>query len=318
MQAAQTIQANPSVSFSGHETFPFRHSWLKKGINAVSKDAAFFSRERAMIELGVGKNMVQSIRHWCLASRLIQEHVTSAANRGRLVPTKIGRSIFSDNGFDPYMEDPATLWLLHWLVATNARHATTWFWMFSYWNNIEFTKEKAASEIQAWLEKNGYKPVSDNSLKRDVDCFVRTYTRARQSKNVILEDSLDCPLVDLRLISELNDGRTYQFQRGAQASLPDEVFTFALVEFWSASNSQSNTLAFAKLAYDPGSPGRTFKLDEDSLATRLERLETLTKGALYYDETSGLKQVSKRSEIAHMELLTRYYKPRAVGAASTK
>jgi hypothetical protein len=315
MLSKQNTPANTQVSFYGHETFPFRHSWLGKGINAVSQNPSFFTRERAMVDLGVGKNMVQAIRYWCLAAQLMREDV---AGRWRYVPTEIGRHIFASGGFDPYMEDPATLWLLHWLIASNARQATTWFWMFSHWNNIEFTKEKAAVEIQAWLERNGYRLVSDNSLKRDVDCFVRTYTRGRQSKQAILEDSLDCPLVDLRLISELNDGRIYQFQRGSQASLPDEVFAFALGMFWRASSSQSKTLAFAKIAHDPGSPGRVFKLDEDSLASRLERLETLTKGALYYDETSGLKQVSKRSEIAPMELLTRYYRPRVIGATSTR
>jgi hypothetical protein len=309
---------NSQVSFYGHETFPFRHSWLWKGINAVSQDPAFFARERAMVELGVGKNMVQAIRYWCLAAQLMGEDFGSGAGRGRYVPTKIGRRIFASGGFDPYMEDPATLWLLHWLIASNARQATTWFWMFSHWNNTEFTKERAADEIQAWLEKHGYRPVSENSLKRDVDCFVRTYTRGRQSKQAILEDSLDCPLVELRLISELGDGRTHQFQRGPQTSLPNEVLAFALVEFWRACNSQTNTLAFAKIAHDPSSPGRVFKLDEDSLASRLERLEALTKGALYYDETSGLKQVSKRSEVAPLELLTRYYRPRVIGAASTR
>ena len=258
-----------------------------------------------MVDLGVGKNMVQAIRYWCLAAQLMREDTDSGAGRGRYVPTTIGRRIFANGGFDPYMEDPATLWLLHWLIASNAKQATTWFWMFSHWNNIEFTKERAAYEIQAWLEKNSYS-------------FVRTYTRSRQTKQAILEDSLDCPLVDLQLISELNDGRTYQFQRGPQTSLPDEVFAFALVEYWGASNSQSNTLAFAKIAHYPGSPGRVFKLDEDSLASRLDKLESLSKGALYYDETSGLKQVSKRSEISPIELLTRYYRSRGIGASSTR
>lgn len=317
MQAKLT-QANPPVSFYGHETFPFRYSWLRKGVTAVASDTAFFSRERAMIDLGVGKNMVHAIRYWCLAARLIQEDGGAGRQRGRFVPTTIGRRIFFDDGFDPYLEDPATLWLLHWLIASNARQATTWFWMFNIWGSNEFTKDKAADDIQVWLERNGYKPVSESSIRRDVDCFVRTYTRARQSKQVILEDSLDCPLVDLRLITELSDDRTYQFQRGAQASLPDAVLAFTLIDFWHTLTNQSNTLAFAKIAYAPGGPGRVFKLDEDSLASRLERLEELTKGALYYDETSGLKQVSKRAEVVPMEILTSYYNTRVTGAALLK
>jgi Protein of unknown function (DUF4007) len=307
-----------AFTFAGHQTFPFRHSWLKKGINAISNDPTFFSSSRAMIELGVGKKMVESIRYWCLALRLMQEDLSSQARRGHLVPTEIGRSIFFDNGFDPYLEDPATLWLIHWLLASNLRRATIWFWMFSHLNSIEFTKERVASEIQSWLEKHNDKHISDESLKRDVDCFVRTYVNSRLSKSAIIEDSLDCPLVELGLITELNDGKTYQFQRGPQETLPDEILAFALMGFWSAIDIHGKTLAFAKIAHAPGSPGRIFKLDEDSLASRLERIEAMTGGALYYDETSALKQMYKRREVQSMDLLAKYYQSDSISVVLSK
>jgi len=303
------------VSFSGHETFPFRYSWLKKGVDAVVKSSTFFSDERAMIELGVGKNMVGSIRHWCLAARLI-ELEKGSPNRSHLIPSQIGMSIFCDGGFDPYLEDPGTLWLIHWLIASNLETATTWFWMFSNWNGVDFTKERICYEIQSWLEKHGYKTISENSLKRDIDCFVRTYIHSRQSKSGIIEDTLDCPLVDLRLITELADGKTYQFQRGPQVSLPNEIFAFALVEFWRTSPSQAKSIAFEKIAYDPGSPGRVFKLDEDSLASRLESIGQVTDGAFSYDETAGLKQVYKLRYVEPITLLERYYHKRAVRTAA--
>lgn len=318
MTLGQTAQRSSQVSFYGHETFPFRHSWLTKGVNAVSQKAEFFSSERAMIELGVGKNMVQAIRYWCLALHLICEDATAGARSGRYVPTEFGRSVFVEGGFDPYMEDPATLWLLQWNLASNLKQATTWFWMFNYWLGDEFTKEKALREIQSWLDGQGYKAVSANSLKRDVDCFVRTYVNSRQTKTEVVEDSLDCPLVDLRLIAEIADDKTYQFQRGAQASLPDEVLAIAVVDFWRGCDDLSNSLAFAKIAFDPGSPGRIFKLDEDTLAGRLEKIESLTEGALYYDETSGLKQVYRRASVEPIKLLKSYYQPKTLGATSTK
>ena len=61
---------NPS--FSGHQTFPFRYTWLKKGVDAVRKDATIFSSKDASVTLGVGKNMVDSIRYWCRVSNLIK------------------------------------------------------------------------------------------------------------------------------------------------------------------------------------------------------------------------------------------------------
>jgi Protein of unknown function (DUF4007) len=312
---ASSNKVNAPVSFSGHETFPFRYAWLKKGVDAVVKSPTFFLDERAMVELGVGKNMVGSIRHWCLAARLI-ELEKSSPNRSQVIPTQIGRSIFCDGGFDPYLEDPGTLWLIHWLIASNVETATTWFWMFSNWNGIDFTKERIAYEIQSWLEKHGYKAVSENSLKRDIDCFVRTYIHSRQTKSGVIEDTLDCPLVDLRLITELADGKTYQFQRGPQVSLPNEIFGFALIEFWRTSPAQTKSIAFEKIAYDPGSPGRIFKLDEDSLASRLEGIGQITNGAFAYDETAGLKQVYKLQDVEPITLLERYYRNRGVRSAA--
>ena len=293
-----------SFSFSGHETFPLRYGWLKKGIDAASHDHALFSDERAMVKLGVGRNMVRSIRHWCLTAGLVQE-----IQRGHLTPTDLGRSIFLDDGFDPYLQDPATLWLIHWKITSNIRMATTWFLVFNYLTGAEFTKEMLVSEIQAYLQKLQYKQISGNTIARDVDCFIRTYVNSRQTKSAVLEDTLDCPLVDLRIISESTDGRMYQFQRGPQLSLPDEIFVFALLEFWRATARQGEAMAFKEIAYEPGSPGRIFKLDEDSLVSRLERIETVSDSLLTYDETAGMKQVYKRSDktIEPLKLLEAYY-----------
>lgn len=303
------------LSFSGHETFPFRHGWLKKGVDAVAQDPAFFSRERALVDLGVGKNMVSSIRHWCLAIGLIQE---SVQHRGHFVVTEIGDLIFSNRGFDPYLEDPGTLWLIHWMLASNFKGATTWFWMFSNWNGIEFTRDRVAHEIQSWIEKQGYKPISENSLKRDIDCFVHTYVHSRNSKSSVIEDTLDCPLVDLRLIGELADGKTYQFQRGPQVSLPDQIFAFAVIDFWDRGSNQTQSIALEKLAYDPGSPGRLFKLDEDSLTARLENLAETTRNAFTYDETAGLRQVYKHEELDSSTFLRNYYAPKVFKTKSRR
>lgn len=303
-----------SYSFSGHETFSLRHGWLKKGIDGVSKKPNFFSTEDAMIRLGVGKNMVQSIRHWCLATQVVQE----PEKRGEIVPTDLGESIFLDGDLDPYLEDSATLWLLHWHLATNLYHSTTWFWMFNHCNHAEFNKEKIISEIQSWLEKQGHKkPVSENTLKRDIDCFLRTYVASHQTKITVSEDSLDCPLTDLRLIIELDDGKTYQFNAGAQDSLPDEIFVYTLAKFWRM-EKRPDSIALSKIMQEVGSPARIFKLDENSLVQRLEKIEAISEGAFAYDETAGLKQVYRRGEIDLMRLLEKCYRKKVKKAGSAK
>ncbi len=109
-------------SFSGHETFPFRYPWLKKGFDAVRQDASVFLRDDAITTPGVGKNMVRSIRHWCLAAGVVPEE---RPGRGPWRPTNLGTRLLAEDGLDPYLEDPATLWLLHWQIASNRVRATT-------------------------------------------------------------------------------------------------------------------------------------------------------------------------------------------------
>ena len=296
-----------NASFSGHETFPFRYTWLKKGVDAVRENPTIFADDSATITLGVGKNMVRSIHHWCQIIGLIKGDGMGPDRRRLFVPTKFGNRIFADDGFDPYLEDVATLWLIHWQLATNTNRATTWFWAFSVFGQNEFRKDALISELISWAEKSKRNRISENSIKRDVDCFFRTYVPSHLTKTAIMEDTFDCPLVELDMISDSPDGNTYRFHRGPKPSLPIEIFAAVLSEFWDNRFSENNTLTFANIAYSPRSPGRTFLLDEDTLAEYLDKLESLTDGAFRYDETAGVKQVYRDQKIDPMEFLHRYY-----------
>ena len=297
---------NPS--FSGHQTFPFRYTWLKKGVDAVIDDPTIFSSENASVTLGVGKNMVSSIRHWCSVIGLIKP---DTYQRGRLIPTELGTAIFDDkNGFDPYLDDPATLWLIHWKISTNINQATAWYWAFNILRENQFAPDTFKEKLYEWAlqQKEAMRPVSDNTLQRDVNCFIRTYCQSRHnSKGFVAEETFDCPLVELNLIAELPDGEGYEFQRGEKETLPVELVIAMLIAFWDARFSERDAMSFRDLMYAPLSPGRTFRLDENTMVMHLERIEYFTNGALQYDETADLKQVYRRSDLNPMEFLARYY-----------
>lgn len=294
---------NPS--FSGHQTFPFRYTWLKKGVDAVTEDPTIFSSEYASVTLGVGKNMVNSIRHWCSVAGLIK---ADYLQRGRSVPTYLGKAIFSENGFDPHLDDPATLWLIHWKISTNMNQATTWYWAFNILKNNQFVRQTFKQQMYEWVlnNKESMRPASDSTLERDVNCFIRTYCHSRQT-TAVMEESFDCPLVELNIISELPDSEGYEFQRGEKVTLPIEVFSATLIAFWVNRFSERDSLTFTDILTAPLSPGRIFKLDEDTLTLYLEKLEELTDGAMRYDETADLKQVYRHRDVDPMHLLKRYY-----------
>jgi hypothetical protein len=299
-----------SLSFSGHETFPFRYSWLKKGVDRLAEDPALFRRDEAMTRLGVGKNMVRSIRHWCLAARVIEE-VPGGTRQpsGCFRPSPFGTALLGEKGLDPYLEDPATLWLLHWQVAGGGQRCTTWFWAFSHFHEPEFTREALYAALLAWAQAAGAKRLAASSLRRDVDCFLRTYVPARATKVLVLEDTLDCPLVELGLIRASPDRQAFHFNRGAHRHLPDGILFYAVLDFWDRFGGGMKTLALRDLARQPGSPGQVFKIDECTLAERCGALERWTDGALSYDDTAGLRQLYRRRAIDTPWLLRRAFEP---------
>jgi hypothetical protein len=181
--------------FSGHQTFAFRYGWLEKGVRGMLEYPDLFSREDALVHLGVGKNMVESIRHWCTVAQLIEESAESKrAGAAGLKVSAIGRHLLSPRGWDSFLEDDASLWLIHWLLVSNPMIGTTWQIAFSSFQRGDYTKRELLDYVAAFAEKHG-SDVNEGSLARDVDCFIRTYTPARSTaKQALAEESFDCPL----------------------------------------------------------------------------------------------------------------------------
>jgi hypothetical protein len=306
-----TLAAVERGSFAGHETFPLRYAWLRKAVQQVENDPRVFQDDDAMVRLGVGKNMVRAIRHWGLVCGVLEESPGVADNRGRVLrPTALGRALFDDDGWDPYLEDPATLWLLHYELASAPDQATTWYLVFNHAPQPELTKAELCAWLAALAEERGWKRVSPVSLQRDVDVFHRTYVPSRASRGVLLEDTLDSPLVELGLLRERGDTGAYEIQRGDPPTLPDAVFAYGLVRFLSRRVSSSSAVPLHAVAFAPGAPGRVFALTEDALMARLGRIEAATGGAIVFHDTAGLRQLLVRRMPEPLDILRRWYEGR--------
>lgn len=296
-----------ALGFSGHETFSFRYGWLKKGVEALRARPDIFSADDATSYLGVGKNMVRSIKHWCLATGLLEELTVPGSRSRHLTVSAIGKAVIAENGFDPYLEDPNTLWLLHYGLARESGRSQTWHWAFCHYNKREFTKLDLAQELLAVAQSTPSSRANLNTIKRDVDCFIRTYVPSRVRKSIVLEDTLDCPLVELGLINELADHQTYAFDAGERTTLTNEMFAYSLIDFWESHQPTKNTCTMEAITYGIGGPGRVFRITDRELVSRLEQIEKLTDGAFSYDETAGLKQVYRRESVSPTQMLSRAY-----------
>ncbi len=281
-----------SPQLSGHETFPLRYGWLKKAFDAVqdSKDSgdnrSVFSGPDAIARFGVGKNMVASMRHWANVSGIISE----PSGERRIETTALGRCIFDENGLDPYMENPATSWLIHWHLCGRATK-TTWFWAFHHHPSISFERETLITSIKKLAEDREWARASVNTIRRDVACFIRTYVAQSAPGNSSYEDGLDSPLTELGLIRQGGRRDEFRFVRGPKPSLGPGVFCYAVTGFWNRFFSNANTLSFEALNHEPGCPARVFLLEENDMVDLLASLEETSNGLFRWSETAGLKQL---------------------------
>ena len=304
-----------SLSFAGHESFPPRSLWPKKAYDAVRRNPEVFGEEDTIVELGVGRNMVRSIRHWGLAFGVLAEEPES---RGRRVAaTAFGEAFFGDEGWDPFLEDPGTLWWLHWRLARSPERSTAATWLFARPRGGRFTRDELVAELEGLIRDSRARKVPRVSLKRDVDVLMRIYlkptnTRAGKERTVD-EDALDSPLCSLGLVRQTSEKGAFELVVGPQPTLPDAVVEAAVLDFAATTRAGARTVPLHTLLYAPLSPGRVFRFTEDALASRLSRLEG--SGGIRFDETAGLRQVLlPEAPPDPMDVLQRYY--RAWGAAS--
>jgi hypothetical protein len=249
--------------------------------------------------------MAISMRYWALASGLFEE------SGGTIGATALGHRILNDDGLDPYLESAATIWLIHWHVASSPERTTTSYFAFNHLAAVEFDSATIIDQLLTLAATESWR-LTRGTLKRDVEVFLRGYVRRGEGQ---VEDAAEPLLAELGLIREARIGGWFEFVRGPKPSLPSGVFAYALSQFWEREGNAA-TLTAEQICYAPGSPGRVFKLDEDSVITRLMALGALTGDAWLWVDTAGLRQIQRRTDFDASTLIEADYRrrPRARAA----
>lgn len=289
------------VAFGRHETFALRYSWLTKGFQALKNNSGVFepNNATATIELGVGKNMVHSIRYWLRACQMMDPDTSELTDLGNLILGEL----------DVYQEDEATIWLIHWLLATNPELATSWYWFFNKFHKPEFTSEELTTALYDFVkDKVKAKTRSLGTIKSDSQLLHRMYVQSKGSKRVPIEDALDSPLALLRLITQTEGGRGYQSRPEARSGLPTGIIGFAIVQL--LEERKVKMLPIEELMYsrdDYPAPGSVFRLTENDLIAKLERLVLYIPDVFEIRETAGIHQLYMLKESSPEAFLKKHY-----------
>lgn len=287
--------------FARHETFHPRFGWLRKGVLAAADDPGVFSAEDAPTRLGVGKNMVRAIRYWGRAFDVLRDAENRERPRlARTIPSNLGATLFDVDGWDPYLEDPATLWLLHWRLLRPPCLAPVWSLAFNKFTAVEFTEEDIASFVID-IAGRMWAGVAESSVRKDVACLLRTYARRPKARESI-EDQLDCPFRELGVIEPTSDNGVYRFALGGKSSLPAELIAYAAVDFLVFSGAAGRTVTVPRLTASPGSPGRVFKLTESALGEAIVSYADRPHSPMRVSSPAGVLQVAVTGDPAAVAL----------------
>ena len=281
---------------------------------AVRKSGRILSDdEDAMVELGVGKNMVRAIRFWTTATDV-------AVNRGTdgWETTPFGAALLGPDGLDPYLEDSQTLWLLHWKLSTQFDEPLfAWDHLLNHWHDPEFTRSSALLAFEKDAKRQDRK-LSRTTLSHHLDTFIHTYVPTTGAKPSVMEEGLDCPLVELNLILRVGDRMpdaagsrrepVYAFRRGEKSEISPHLFAFCCADFAVRKHPEDTTVSFRELAIGNGSPGQVFKLPEADVRARLERIHADTQGRIAFEESADIQRMSRLPDLRPIDLLAPIYR----------
>lgn len=310
------------AKFTGHDTFPLRYGWLYKAVNYLNNGFKLQTSNEdktreAIVELGVGKNMVNAIRYWAESSSVI--NMMTANNIVDHKVSENGIYLFGGSGVqgkDPYLEQSASIWLLHFWLNFNEDILTSYRYFFNYANVQHFEKAKLITDCAEAARRLVTNEIGNEStLKKDVDCFLNTYCKKYKSgttkkAQVINEEFFTSPLSELNLIQD-NGAGFYVSDLLVRPELPVEIFIYALIKFVQRETQDSNinNVDFESLLTKPYSPGRIFRLSESGLGEQLDKAQEFSEGKISWIDSLGLRQVQVETAALNSPIsyLDKYY-----------
>lgn len=281
--------------FSGHESFSCRMLWPIKGYDYIN-DGNSFNDPNSVIMLGVGKNMVASIRYWLKALGLTEHDK----------PSTLAKYLFDEaQGKDRYLESLGTLWLLHFLLVV-LNEATLYNILFLRYQKErkQFAKEQVLNFVKRLMaEDDRLKQFNSNTVGKDFGVLVQNYVQPSKPKSYEDYSSL---LIDLNLIRNDNSDRGYAFNIEGKRTVPIEIFLYAVL--WMKGSDRT-------VSYDTlQNVGLVFCMTDMEVIEMLQQIDREYSEYVQYSDNAGIRQLlfKEGKQMNPIDLLNRYYDNAAV------
>ena len=288
------------MRFSGHETFICKQFWLKKGYDFLIAGNRF-GNENAVVELGVGKNMVSAIGYWMKAFGFCND---------KWELSELSHYIFNNEGKDSYLENIGTIWLLHYLLVKE-NYASIYSLFFNKFRRgrVEFTSKQLEKYIESIVkEDNSY---NVNTVTTDIMVLLRMYQKTDNTEGRIeLEDMYSGIFNDLQFMSKLRTEKYgekglvdwFRISNEDKHSLPAEIVLFSILDNYPG----METISFKELEIGVNSPGIVFALNRDALYSKIEQITAKYKDVVF-SSNAGVQVIQFKSVFNKWEILDDYY-----------
>ena len=274
--------------FSGHESFHCKTYWLKRGYDFI-KNGGSFNDSNAVIYLGVGKNMVSSIKYWMKAFGLLNSENEITRFADFILDTEIGT--------DPYFENTGTLWLMHFNLV-NKDYATLYNKTFIDYHRQRNLIDK--DKLQNYIRHTCYdsqgisSQYNANTIKKDISVFIHNYCSKSNTK---IED-MNSLLAPLNLIQD-NDEGFYVFNYDTKEIVPAKIFLYAILQRFPGTKS----ISFESLQ----DLALTFCLTNNDMLSLIKELCTIYSTSLVFSDIAGIKELQFKKNIQPESVLINFY-----------
>lgn len=272
-----------------HESFSIREGWLAKGIKNVKEYGNVFALQNATDILGIGTNMVKSLKYWMTATKLIEE-------KNREIMLSDFGSIIDE--YDPYLEDIFSWWLIHINMITNVGDAYIYNLFFNKCNIKTFTKRELYEKLYALLT-NEKLTFNENILQDEVNMIIKTYTIDEKIDNP--ENNFICPLSELNLLKK-DDRDTYEKNRPEIRNLPFWVVYYIICLLL----DDRDNISIDELLKEENSPAKLLNMDKNLINEYLDEMKK--NDLIIINRTAGLNMVYLKKKLSLNEIAEEYFK----------
>ena len=276
------------IRLQGHEKFALREGWINKALMILPSTPDAFTRKDAPDLFGIGSNMVKSLRYWMRAFGLTNNRGTELSEIGKLVAE-----------YDPYLENPFSLWIMHSFIAKNLEDATTWFMYFNRCDAGELEKKEIEDillrEVRKYAAGTSF---SEKSLNNDIDVLLNMYSKNKE--NVNPEDKSISPFSQLALIKKI-DGRYAKCH--PNKSIFSEWIILYEISLWL---KDRESVSIEDILFREKGLEKIYNLTNVMVNDYLDKLDTA--GYIRVDRTAGLDMIYPIKELNPIEVIGNFYK----------